>query len=222
MARKRGEIRPATLARMSNEQLRKVGYIRIPGFTKKDGTKVKAHIRKLDPSKGGEEVSIDGKVQASAPVSVDAAKDLLFGKRSRGGNRDKTISNLSDIIPLDKYVMVGGRHIPKAFIKEALPEIAYLMREITDDPEMTLNRKDKEALVSHAWDNIGMLNRMKHRKAAENLPLDFLSDKPMTKSQKLAFARVMADSISEKEPGTSEGTASLRYNYCRWRRSLRC
>ena len=45
-----GRIRPATLARMNNEQLRKVGYIRIPGFTKKDGTKVKSHIRKLRPA----------------------------------------------------------------------------------------------------------------------------------------------------------------------------
>ena len=44
------DIRPSTLAKMNNDQLKSVGYIRVAGFTKKDGTKVKSHIRKLSPS----------------------------------------------------------------------------------------------------------------------------------------------------------------------------
>ena len=34
-------------ARMTNEELKSKGLIRIPGFTRADGTKVKSHIRKI-------------------------------------------------------------------------------------------------------------------------------------------------------------------------------
>ena len=54
MARRRGEIRPGTLAKMSNDQLKRQGYIRIAGFTKKNGDKVKSHIRKLNTSEKSE------------------------------------------------------------------------------------------------------------------------------------------------------------------------
>ena len=43
------ELTPAKLASMNNEQLKSNGYVRVPGFTKKDGTKVKAHVRKINP-----------------------------------------------------------------------------------------------------------------------------------------------------------------------------
>ena len=36
-----------SLESMSTEELLNSGYVRIPGFTRKDGTKVKSHIRKL-------------------------------------------------------------------------------------------------------------------------------------------------------------------------------
>ena len=35
------------LSQMSTEELLSRGYVRVPGFTRKDGTKVKSHIRKL-------------------------------------------------------------------------------------------------------------------------------------------------------------------------------
>ena len=43
------ELTPAKLSSMNNEQLKSNGYVRVPGFTKKDGTKVKAHVRKINP-----------------------------------------------------------------------------------------------------------------------------------------------------------------------------
>ena len=53
----KGGIRPSTLKKMSSGQLKKAGYVRIPGFTRKDGTKVKSHIRMLKPATGGKEVT---------------------------------------------------------------------------------------------------------------------------------------------------------------------
>ena len=43
------DLTPAKLSTMNNEQLKSNGYVRVPGFTKKDGTKVKAHVRKINP-----------------------------------------------------------------------------------------------------------------------------------------------------------------------------
>ena len=43
------ELTPAKLSTMNNKELKSNGYVRVPGFTKKDGTKVKAHVRKINP-----------------------------------------------------------------------------------------------------------------------------------------------------------------------------
>ena len=43
------ELTPSQLNSMSSKDLKSNGYVRVPGFTKKDGTKVKAHVRKINP-----------------------------------------------------------------------------------------------------------------------------------------------------------------------------
>ena len=45
------EISQRLLGRMTSKELASKGYIRIPGFTKKNGDKVKSHIRKLSRSR---------------------------------------------------------------------------------------------------------------------------------------------------------------------------
>ena len=71
------KLTTAQLKRMSGKQLASRGYIRISGFTKSDGTKVKTHVRKLNPSekkmsdvKAAKEVA--GNVIDFVPVIGDA------------------------------------------------------------------------------------------------------------------------------------------------------
>ena len=73
-------LRPGTLAKMSNEQLSKAGFIRIAGFTRADGTKVKSHVRKLT-------------VRESAVEALDTASDALVGTAKFF--TEATVGNLS-------------------------------------------------------------------------------------------------------------------------------
>ena len=71
------KLTTSQLSKMSGKQLASRGYIRIAGFTKSDGTKVKTHVRKLNPSekkmsdvKAAKEVA--GNVIDFVPVIGDA------------------------------------------------------------------------------------------------------------------------------------------------------
>ena len=108
--RGRRGLRPAALAKMSNEQLSRAGYIRIAGFTKKDGSKVKSHIRKLS---GGElavkamDTLSDGLVGGAKYLS-----DAVVGNLGKALKGDKeSIGKIVDFVPVIGDVKAGKESV---------------------------------------------------------------------------------------------------------------
>ena len=125
MAKKRGSIRPGTLARMSNDQLKRQGYIRIAGFTKKNGDKVKSHIRKLSPremvDKASEEVSTMSELNSRFVPDKDQGVEL-GGKFSKPFEKKSLLTELKEV---GSGYLRGASEIPGStidFITKILPE----------------------------------------------------------------------------------------------------
>ena len=162
----RGGIRPSTLNRMSNEQLKKAGYIRIPGFTKSDGTKVKAHIRNLKPAKGGKETTmkmaelavdftpIVGDIKAGAEaIQAFSDKDYLAGAVLTGAALIALVPIVGDAarIPIKAFantlkasakVVKTSAKVAKASVKtsKAATAAARTLKAATKAPPTTAAR----------------------------------------------------------------------------------
>ena len=99
-------LRPGTLAKMSNKQLARAGYIRIAGFTKKDGSKVKSHIRKLnlgEQSVRAMDTLSDGLVGGAKYLS-----DAVVGNLGKALKGDKeSIGKIVDFVPVIGDVKAG-------------------------------------------------------------------------------------------------------------------
>ena len=95
------ELKPKTLSKMSNEALIKKGYIRIPSFTRKDGTKVKSHIRKLTPSQ------MEGHLQIISDNKHNSALKDVNGVKA-------PVMNVNEIVTFDADNY--GRQTPEQIV----------------------------------------------------------------------------------------------------------
>ena len=145
------KLTTAQLKRMSGKQLASRGYIRIAGFTKSDGTKVKTHVRKLNPSekkmsdvKAAKEVA--GNVIDFVPVIGDAKAFKDAGSAFSVGDRLTGVilvgAGAVGLVPIVGDIAAKPL---KAIAKTFKKEVGTVGKSMHDDA------LDQISNTAHAW-----------------------------------------------------------------------
>ena len=145
------KLTTSQLSKMSGKQLASRGYIRIAGFTKSDGTKVKTHVRKLNPSekkmsdvKAAKEVA--GNVIDFVPVVGDAKAFKDAGDAFSVGDRFAGVilagAGVVGLVPLVGDIAAKPL---KAIAKTLKKEVGTVGKSMHDDAI------DQISKTSHAW-----------------------------------------------------------------------